>query len=245
MATTTFKISKAAQQWLETGERGISSEAIFSHLTGLNISGRWGSLSDTPSDPADLRRCMLLLDAVPEFAKQFNRMKTRSEPWRWLVENWDMLTEMFISEAGEKWKSQNTVWSAPKTLELMRTLRRQDTLCSNSNATPSAQMSKLSEADLQVSIIELAHVYGWRVACFRKVRVQRKNGSVYWETPVGADGKGWPDLCLVRNGQKLFVELKSATGRVEPDQAVWLELLGGIVWGPKQWFDGTVERALK
>jgi hypothetical protein len=51
-----------------------------------------------------------------------------------------------------------------------------------------------SEAQFQQQVIDLARLCGYRVAHFRTVRVQRKGGSVYYTTPVQADGAGWPDL---------------------------------------------------
>lgn len=77
-----------------------------------------------------------------------------------------------------------------------------------------------SEAEFQERVIELAHAHGWRVAHFRRVRVSRKNGSVYYETPVAADGKGFPDLELVRE-RLVKMELKSQKKRREPEQVLW------------------------
>lgn len=84
------------------------------------------------------------------------------------------------------------------------------------------------EADWQASVIDLAHLYGWRVAHFRKVRVQRPNGSIYHETPAAADGVGFPDLVLVRPPRLVFAELKTDTGRLRPEQETWLDLLRGV-----------------
>jgi hypothetical protein len=93
-----------------------------------------------------------------------------------------------------------------------------------------------SEAAFQKWVISCAHANGWRVAHFRRVRVQRKNGDVYWETPVAADGKGFPDLALVRE-RVVWAELKSAGGRPSPEQTVWLAALAAAgqevyLWSP-------------
>ena len=40
------------------------------------------------------------------------------------------------------------------------------------------------ESELQDAIIEVAHVLGYRVAHFRGVRIQRRDGSVYYQTPL-------------------------------------------------------------
>jgi hypothetical protein len=98
----------------------------------------------------------------------------------------------------------------------------------------------VSEAEFQRMVIQLAKLRGFKVAHFRKVRVQRRNGSCYYETPVAADGKGWPDLVLCKGKTLAFVELKTDDGRLEPEQKLWIEALGGagawvFVWRPSDW----------
>lgn len=81
---------------------------------------------------------------------------------------------------------------------------------------------KVTEAEWQATIIDLAHLHGWTVAHFRPARTS--DGG--WRTPVAADGKGFPDLVLARPGSHpLFIEVKTDTGRVRPEQTVWLRAL--------------------
>ena len=87
-----FNITKNAQNWLKKGSRGISSEAIFSKLTGLDISSNWGF--QHPLDPSDFNRCSMLLEMVPEFKADLHKMKEVSEVWLSLVENWEELESM-------------------------------------------------------------------------------------------------------------------------------------------------------
>lgn len=99
---------------------------------------------------------------------------------------------------------------------------------------------RTTEADFQASVVELARLHGWRVAAVRRVAVRRPDGSFYHETPMGADGVGWPDLYLVRGRQAVAAELKSDTGRATPDQLAWLGFLeaAGVavyIWRPKDW----------
>ena len=98
-----------------------------------------------------------------------------------------------------------------------------------------AALAGASEAEFQAVVIDLMHARDWRVAHFRKVRVQRGE-STYWETPVAADGKGFLDLEAVRE-RLIKVECKKAGGRLEPEQELWLEAYrqAGIechVWYP-------------
>lgn len=106
---------------------------------------------------------------------------------------------------------------------------------------------KMSEAELQDAVIDLARLLGWRVAHFRAARTA--DGG--WRTAVSTDGAGFPDLVLahVRHGV-IFAELKSATGRVRPDQETWINTLAmagahATVWRPSHWRDGTIERVLR
>lgn len=72
------------------------------------------------------------------------------------------------------------------------------------------------ERDAQETIIDLAHAFGWRVAHFRPARTDKG-----WRTPVAADGKGFPDLVLVRD-RVIFVEMKREGESPRPDQIEWL-----------------------
>ena len=77
---------------------------------------------------------------------------------------------------------------------------------------------KQSEADFQRAVIDLAHLYRWRVAHFRPAMMR----SGRWATPVQGDGAGFPDLILVRARRLLALELKSDKGRATPAQIEWL-----------------------
>jgi hypothetical protein len=104
--------------------------------------------------------------------------------------------------------------------------------------------------ELLGKIVDLAHWTGWSVAHFRSVRVQRADGSTYYQTPVAADGKGWPDLVMVhpQRGLILYREIKGNNETVSKDQAEWgarLSIAGGDwnVWRPRHWVE--IEATLK
>ena len=87
------------------------------------------------------------------------------------------------------------------------------------------QARTMSEATFQTDVIELAHLHNWRVAHFRTVAVKRKNGTVHYQTPVQADGAGWPDLFMCRKDRAIAAELKSHRGVTSDDQKAWLAAL--------------------
>ena len=101
----------------------------------------------------------------------------------------------------------------------------------------------VSGSDLQDAIMELAHVLGWRVAHFRPARTQ---GG--WRTPVAGDGKGFPDLVLVRE-RVVYAEIKREREALRPEQELWRDWLAAAgqeyyVWRPQDWFGGRIERVL-
>jgi hypothetical protein len=116
----------AAQQrrWLAVGEHGMSSCAIFVKLTGLPHR----MLSDErgfphPLDPDDLRRCLLLLRAVPSLAPRIGEMAACSPQWAALAGAWDELTRLFAAElAPAHWEQPPHGAMAPKTYARMRAL---------------------------------------------------------------------------------------------------------------------------
>ena len=102
----------------------------------------------------------------------------------------------------------------------------------------------LSEAELQQSVVQMAHLHGWLVHHGRPARTA--NG---WCTPITGD-VGFPDLVLVREGIIIFCELKSARGRISTQQQGWLNQLSGnystrvVVWRPRDWFSGEIAETL-
>ncbi len=99
-----------ANWWAENGEHGISNKTMFNHLSvGLQVRSLNLSHKSHPSDPDDFKRCYKLLQAVPQWKTQLNRMKTVSPVWSNLVDNWDKLTEMFERNEREKWKNYKEV----------------------------------------------------------------------------------------------------------------------------------------
>jgi DNA segregation ATPase FtsK/SpoIIIE-like protein len=99
----------------------------------------------------------------------------------------------------------------------------------------------MSEDELQTNIIDMARVFGWRVAHFRAAKTDKG-----WRTPVQGN-KGFPDLVLSRVGVVLLVELKSETGKLSEDQELWAKAIGESyrLWRPHDWTGGVIEKELR
>jgi len=97
------------------------------------------------------------------------------------------------------------------------------------------------EAAFQSQVITLAKLNGWKVAHFRPVKQQRKDGTTRYLTPVQADGAGFPDLILVRGERLIAAELKREVGKPPTDaQLDWLRAFASAkceiaVWRPRDW----------
>jgi hypothetical protein len=110
------QLSEGAQKWLATGERGASSESLFSRCSGMNI--RPGKPRyDHPHDVADFRRCRLLLEACPEFDLSY--AAGMSPQWAYLAAVWGTICDTMDEEAPD-WRSSRGN-SCPKTYSLIKT----------------------------------------------------------------------------------------------------------------------------
>ena len=110
-------LSQDALRWVAYGEQGISSMTIFSCLAGSHILHRqkWSH----PLDPADFRRCRLLLEAVPELADKLHMMSAVSPQWAALVRDWQSICTAMDVEI-PNWRTPKNGEGAPHTHELIK-----------------------------------------------------------------------------------------------------------------------------
>jgi hypothetical protein len=94
--------------WKTNGEHGLSSMAIWKCLMGYG-----GNSTDHPYDPDDFYRCYKLLQCVPEWKMELNKVKSLSKEWSNLVDNWDKLTEMLEEQLSGK---ENEMYEFMQTL---------------------------------------------------------------------------------------------------------------------------------
>jgi hypothetical protein len=85
---------------------------------------------------------------------------------------------------------------------------------------------ELSEAGWQAQVIALARLYGWLVYHAPDNRPAGRTGRP--QRLAAPEGRGFPDLVLVRRHRIVFAELKTRTGRLGPGQAEWLEALDTV-----------------
>lgn len=118
-------LEPAAQDWAMAGEFGLSAATIFAWMTNRKL-GQHAELpasvmpTDYPHDPADLRRCRLLLDAVPSFAERFAEVMPQVSPtWATLVEWWPVLCNTMDLECLD-WRSPAGYAVCPDTYGVMR-----------------------------------------------------------------------------------------------------------------------------
>jgi hypothetical protein len=82
---------------------------------------------------------------------------------------------------------------------------------------------ELNEAGFQAQVIGLARVYGWRIYHAPDNRPAGRSGKP--QRLAAPEGRGFPDLVLVKGPRLIFAELKTRTGRLQPGQEEWLEAL--------------------
>lgn len=100
----------------------------------------------------------------------------------------------------------------------------------------------LSEKEFTAQVLDLAKLHNWRSAHFRPGKTNRldANGKPVWKTAVQGDGKGFPDLVLIKGIWIVAAELKVGKNKVELAQAEWLTAFAEagafvFVWRPEHW----------
>ncbi|AQT06479.1 hypothetical protein A0U91_15815 (plasmid) [Acetobacter persici] len=81
--------------WLKFGEKGNSSKFLFSMLSETPEIR-----PAAPSDASDFRRCVLLLDLIPEWRDKLEACMAKApDPWPELAKNWNSLEHALRKES--------------------------------------------------------------------------------------------------------------------------------------------------
>jgi hypothetical protein len=91
--TMSVTMGQNAVDWIVGPDTGASSKEIWGAMVGarLSIVRRVAH----PRDPADLGRCLRLLERIPEWRGRISEMAELSPVWASLAQYWDELEAMF------------------------------------------------------------------------------------------------------------------------------------------------------
>lgn len=112
----TVGVSLRHFDWLFGRETGRSSCAVWRHM--LYIPQPDGGWAEYPHDPADLGRCVRLLDCFPTWRSRMFEMAEYGAAWAALATHWSELEALYAEETGGK----GDRWSAPRCYARMREL---------------------------------------------------------------------------------------------------------------------------
>jgi hypothetical protein len=116
------QLTPGAREWIQTGEHGMSSVYLFWALTGYSMAGSEPP-SHVPVDPADLRRCILMLDTC-ELNDKFAEFAFPDSAigWSSLQAQWEQLVSTFTGEVPD-FQDIDCSKSASSTYAIMKSLR--------------------------------------------------------------------------------------------------------------------------
>jgi hypothetical protein len=107
--------------WLRGDRRGASSEALFERLTG-HVLCEESRRTAHPYDPADLARCILMLEQCG-LTEHLGKARDLSPTWRRLIDAWLVLVSTFDEEV-PGWRAGRWRTGAVRVYELMKVLTR-------------------------------------------------------------------------------------------------------------------------
>jgi hypothetical protein len=105
-------------EWLASWDTGTSSKSIMLWLSSKTADKTWGA--STPSDCADLARCLRLLERIPEWKQRMGEMAETGGEWPTYAKRWAEIEASFLAEVGKLPARDDRDWKAPKTYELMK-----------------------------------------------------------------------------------------------------------------------------
>jgi len=108
-------------KWFLKGNTGLSSKAMISNIL-FERDEDVEKTTDHPHDPADLLRCIELLDMAEPIRRSLATMKKVSATWMNLVQNWEVLESTLKYELRTNGKDGK----APRTYELMKEIMKED-----------------------------------------------------------------------------------------------------------------------
>jgi hypothetical protein len=102
---TGFGLSDEAIRWLAVGQRGSSSEAMFVRLVNGGRDVIEANDTRHPHDTADVARCRLLLEELPEALENLQLMEKASPTWTALIAKWGDICASMDNES-PNWRNR-------------------------------------------------------------------------------------------------------------------------------------------
>lgn len=101
------EVEKKAYDWLENGETGLSSLVICNTLLPNIKHNKIEKLKENypsfyPYDTSDFKRCLGLLEAVPELRKDLKKLNEVNKQWKNLVQEWDEIEKAIKEDRKEE-----------------------------------------------------------------------------------------------------------------------------------------------
>ena len=85
-------------------------------------------------------------------------------------------------------------------------------------------LESMTHAEVITDVLTEAERHGWSTYAPKTTHTsQDKHLTPYEQTPLNT-GKGFPDITCIGMCWVLFIEVKTGTGRLEPDQRRWRDL---------------------
>ena len=110
-------IERKILEWLSNGETGVSSNTIAFKMVGLKY--KYGYIGSHPGDPSDFKRCLKLINRIPEIRDRLSEMRDVSPEWSTLVDHWKEVENCFMSEV-PGWLTGGNKGNAMLTFNLMQ-----------------------------------------------------------------------------------------------------------------------------
>lgn len=85
-----MEVNRSWLDWLASGDTGISSETMFSAITGIPVS-RY----DVPKDIADIGRCVRMLRKLPDLRTQLHKVIEKHKEWMPYIDCWRELESRY------------------------------------------------------------------------------------------------------------------------------------------------------
>lgn len=97
METRNIRFGYEGFEWQSTGDVGISSATLASIACGLK-KNIYGHHFGAPHDAADFRRCVALVEQIPEIRDSFDKVAKRVPAFKGILNEWDSLVALLKSE---------------------------------------------------------------------------------------------------------------------------------------------------